>query len=456
MPTWRIAAWVTSAAVGGGVGACATPSAFQCDADLQCDAGVCADGGYCAFVDEGCESGHRYGAHAPGGLAGMCTPSPEGTTGGDDAAVAGSSTGAHPGDDEGTGGSTSAPADDEGTGDPTPACADWWDVEWPQRRALSIDAQGFAAPIAGFPASVVLDPNIGLSAAPGIRFVGDECGVIPHELEPTAEGDSAIAWLALPTIGPMAGPLYLYYGNPDAADEQEMGAVWDEDFAAVWHLGGVSDSSAYSNNLVPTPTPTEGPMGPAALFDGEQITQAPADPSLTFFESAGFSVSAWVRVDTSFSPRTQRIVDKADSSDASVGYVLSLIWLPDEPLELEFDLGREGGEFSLRTSAAALELGQWHHVAVTYAPDAAEDPVFFIDGAIAPSVPNVPGLGPPLSDETRPLTLAGTSYAAERFFEGAMDEVRVSTVVRSPDWMLAEYRSGTGTLLSLGAEELAP
>jgi hypothetical protein len=49
-----------------------------CTDDIECsdggDPGVCEPSGGCSFPDGDCDSGRRYGAHAPDGLGGACVP----------------------------------------------------------------------------------------------------------------------------------------------------------------------------------------------------------------------------------------------------------------------------------------------------------------------------------------------------------------------------------------------
>jgi hypothetical protein len=54
-------------------GACG-PRAFACDDDESCGVdGRCERIGFCSFPDPRCESGRRFGEHAPANLAGKCT-----------------------------------------------------------------------------------------------------------------------------------------------------------------------------------------------------------------------------------------------------------------------------------------------------------------------------------------------------------------------------------------------
>ncbi|HET6585771.1 MAG TPA: hypothetical protein VFG69_20070 [Nannocystaceae bacterium] len=64
---------------------CAAAPAFVCGDSDDCRdgsfTGVCQDNGYCSFGDPECDSGQRFGEHAPGDLAGACVD-PAGTSSG--------------------------------------------------------------------------------------------------------------------------------------------------------------------------------------------------------------------------------------------------------------------------------------------------------------------------------------------------------------------------------------
>ncbi|MBI5086083.1 MAG: hypothetical protein HZB13_15970 [Acidobacteria bacterium] len=51
------------------------------------------------------------------------------------------------------------------------------------------------------------------------------------------------------------------------------------------------------------------------------------------------------------------------------------------------------------------------------------------------------------------LTIGGSIY--DPGFQGLLDEVRVSSVVRTPDWIVTEYRNqdAPGTFYSVGAQQ---
>ena len=65
----------------------------------------------------------------------------------------------------------------------------------------------------------------------------------------------------------------------------------------------------------------------------------------------------------------------------------------------------------------------------------------------------IAGAGARLSDAGSNLAI-GRKYGAADRFDGVLDELRISNVVRSPDWIRVEYKSATDSFVTYGAEEL--
>ncbi len=445
-----------------GTSSCGTPDAFQCAVDGQCDGGVCAEGGFCAFPDDDCASGIRYGGLAGDGLAGTCTPAPAGTDGGQPAG----STGDEPDlDDSSSGDPSTTLAADDSSGDEAGStgtavsCTEWWDSDWPSRRLLTVDASALSQTLSAFPATIRLGTDVPLLAnGADVRFVTEDCTVLPHELETSQRGVAMLAWFRLPTVGPDTPPIYVYYGNASAPNLGNDAAVWDDDFTGVWHLGTLGDSTTQTNDpLEPPLMPiADAPLGEGALFDGiDDMAQAAASPALSLTDASGVSVSGWIRLDGVRTPGTQRIVDKADSTNATAGFSVNAVWLPDEPVEIEFDRGFDLGEYAARTVDVPVELGVWHHLGVVH-DDESLTTTFVFDGAVVESVVTNAGEGVILPDDEYPVTLGTAAYAASRFLAGGLDDVRVSKIERPVDWIIAEYLASTDALVVIGAGQSAP
>jgi hypothetical protein len=140
--------WALLALVG--LASCAGPGWFQCDEASQCSlagqAGTCEPSGYCSFPDESCESGQRYGAHAPADIAGSCVSEPEPATTSTTAGGTGAVEGSH------TGSTTTGNPLDDGT---TTAAMTTFEVSEGTTAASSSDSTSTDGSETGSPAAVL-------------------------------------------------------------------------------------------------------------------------------------------------------------------------------------------------------------------------------------------------------------------------------------------------------------
>ena len=444
-----VAAWLIAAAV-----ACGNAS-FECSTDGQCDSGVCISPGFCAFPTDDCESGLQFGEHASSDLAGMCVPMDDGTSGATTVAEEmQESTSGEASDSDSSGGDTLA-ADDEGSGSSGAAtidCTQWWDLAWANRRPIVASSDALGETLVDFPVNIPLDDLL----LPGadLRFIGDDCTELAYDIEVTSDGEPLVAWVRWPELGPRSTTIHAYYGNPSAGPGQNGPEVWDDGYRAVWHLSTTADATGAHGLTTGEVTPDVGQLGMAQRFDGvDDSIQSAAAPSLAFDDVTAFSISGWVRVDGLPMPLNDRVIDKSESTSSQYGFAVSTQVNDDLLLEIDFNRGGEGGEYRAQTVGADLELGAWHHFGVSYDPP--QDAVIVVNGAVYP-VDVLAAAGDPLSDADTPITLGAAPYIDNRFLDGAIDELRLSTVARSTDWHVAEYLAATGELVTIGEEQAPP
>src|SRR5262249_13449665 len=71
--------------------------------------------------------------------------------------------------------------------------------------------------------------------------------VLSHEIERWTSGGQSFVWVKVPKVDKSSTTdfIWMYYGNPAAADGQSVAAVWSGGHRAVWHLGatGGTDST---------------------------------------------------------------------------------------------------------------------------------------------------------------------------------------------------------------------
>ena len=144
--------------------------------------GTCEPAGYCSFADEACESGRRYGEHAPGDLAGTCVVGeaetgsgstggqPEATTDGDTSGTASSGDGPAAGSSSESSGSDGGDCPPLANSDPVTVDADGVTIE-----GLRIVSDGEPAiRIDGHSGVTIRDVEIHHRGAPGLVFAGSD------------------------------------------------------------------------------------------------------------------------------------------------------------------------------------------------------------------------------------------------------------------------------------------
>jgi hypothetical protein len=330
-------------------------------------------------------------------------------------------------------------------------CAPWWDTAWTRRRRILVDLANEAA-LADFPVLVRLEPkDIDYTATtPGggdVRFVSDDGGVIlSHEIEGWASGAKSYVWVRLPMVLPAApnGPtvIWMYYGNPAAVVPAASEATWDSGFRSVHHFNAdTNDSTIAANDGMSPNPPNAGPgiVAGARDFDGaDDHLLLPDEGDYDFTTTV--SVSTWILV-KSFTKNWQAVVAKGDDS-----WRLHRESNTSGPGFGTTNLFGQNDNFGAPTS---VNDGSWHHVAGVY--DGKIKKVF-VDGTLVSKA-----LDSTIKNSSFPVCIGDNKEAMNRHFHGSIDEVRISSVVRSDAWMIAEHRTVTfNKTVTFGVDQPVP
>jgi hypothetical protein len=324
---------------------------------------------------------------------------------------------------------------------------------WKYARSIILNTTASGAAVAGnvydFPVLIRLNSsNFNCTQAENggadIRFTKRDNTFLSYEIERwDAVNGQAEIWVRVDTVHGNDGAqsLMMYWGNPNAADSSNGAAVFDTaaGFAGVWHLGQpagaiVPDATANGINGTATATATvSGAIGAAQSFNGTSSliqTSASASDKVNFPDTGTYTVSAWVKTDV-LDTFCQAIVFKSNAQ-----YGMQII--PEKEWEFVTYIDKTRWEGS-RSPASA---GSWH--ALTGVRNGTKQ-YLYVDGVcVDSSITNAIALPPENVARVydKPLEIGHCPDGGrnpDRFFNGIIDEVRISSIAINADWMKLSY-----------------
>jgi hypothetical protein len=293
-----------------------------------------------------------------------------------------------------------------------------------------------------------------------LRFLasGATCGVgatctLDHEIErydPNA--GILVAWVRIPQLGTAAAPtdttITVGYGAADPGAAPDARRVWDSGFHGVWHLdSGVNDSTAGVHHGVATGTSSAPAQIAGGLaFNGtSDFVDVATSTAFDFGVDADFTLSLWAKTRQTGAGQSPRLISRRDGKPQGFEVVLHTLNNDDAWFGA---LDSSSGAATARGSTNLASSGTWHLVSVVRR---AGQLVAYED--LSPSSPMAGATGSLAT--TVPLRFgAASGTTATQLFAGSQDEVRISAVARSQEWILTDYatQSGPPNTLTLGDE----
>ncbi|KKT66981.1 MAG: MshQ-like protein, partial [Candidatus Curtissbacteria bacterium GW2011_GWC1_44_33] len=269
-----------------------------------------------------------------------------------------------------------------------------------------------------------------------------------HEIEKyNGSTGQFIGWVKIPSLSPSTDKaIYMYYGNSSISTSQEnKTAVWDSNYKGVWHMHNASspirDSTVNGYNGAAFGTVSFNAAGKINSATRYNSTQSHGDDA--YFDlnrnldisSLPFTISAWVNPDnfnyfhTIFAKRdTYNINDMRFDLIIDEGQYKN----PGSIL-LQSGFSWEGG--ADLASNYTLPAGQWTYVTVVPRVGSTN---LYINGQFQENMGSF-WLGTDSSAKSfigkTPDGLGPDQYA------GNIDELRISRVARSADWIKTEYNN---------------
>lgn len=326
---------------------------------------------------------------------------------------------------------------------------------WTHRKRVTVDAKMVKGQLLqDFPLLLVVkgDAELAAGARPDGRDLSfcsiDGSQRYPHETE-VYDGKSGalVAWVRLPELSPTAGAeLHLYYGNPSPPSLPQVSQVWSSGYSGVWHLTGtmVRDSSASKHAATVTGTVTEAPgvFGSGRQFDAKPTSWiALGDGPLQ--SNAPFTLELWFRPEKAQSSWIGMVTKGRSANQEWVGLYLK----PDKLLSVGWSW-KAPGNGNMDSKSTKPAPGAWHHAAAIFDGTLAR---LYYNGVQDGNSPKSQGY----NKLDGPLTLGTDRFDGNPSLDGVIDEVRLSTVVRSAGWLATQYanQSDPAAYITVGKQE---
>jgi hypothetical protein len=330
----------------------------------------------------------------------------------------------------------------------------WWDTSWSYRKLISINHSQVDSDLTNFPILVnIIDTDLRDDAqddGDDIAFVMcyDVINQLNHEIEQYDNTTGyLVAWVNVTNVLSTCNTsVYMYYGNSGCSSQENIPGTWDSNYVMVQHLnessGTLYDSTSNDNDG----TNNGATFTSSAKIDGAYDFDSSEGDYISVSESSSLNItqeitiSAWVK--TASLEDKSKIVSKGKDKT----YTLHASFDNDDQPALSI---WDGGDGQSVTSTYTITDNSWHYVAGTFSGSQLE---IFIDGTSN----NTAGYIGDIDTTADDLFIgADNNLGPKEFFNGIIDEVRISNTNRTAGWISTSYNTmhNTSTFISVGDEK---
>lgn len=326
--------------------------------------------------------------------------------------------------------------------------ASTWYSKWLYRTEITLNGALIADDLTNFPVLISLTDtalrdvsnagHVGMVSGSDILFTqADATTKLDHEIESYISTNGAlVAWVRVDSlVSNTDAIIYMYYGHNGIPDQQNTNGVWDANFRMVHHLHETSgthyDSTVYARNGTQVGGVTQdavGKIGGADDFDGGDDQVQCASVNL----GSSWTMGGWFNLD---------VKNEGGRGMLNIGGAARL--------RLHEVLGRvkvryyDGSGFVTKSLFSSISTNAWTHIFLTY------------NGTTLRGYKN----GSAVAVGATIVIPSGAGYIGYggiyNRFDGTIDEVRFSDVVRSAAWVKTSYanQNNPAAFLSFGAEK---
>jgi hypothetical protein len=347
----------------------------------------------------------------------------------------------------------------------------WYSGAWLKRKKITIDHNRVSGSLTDFPVlvsiSVPLLQTYAQENGNDILFTSsDGTTKLAHEIEYyDNNGGILVAWVKVPSVTSESDTvIYMYYNNTGASSQQEKAHVWTNGYQGVWHLGEAtattrSDSTGNHNDL----TSINGVAQSSSVWTGKcaDFTRLSSqnlsisDSAQTGLDITGLiTLEAWVKPhETANTPYYFIEKDEGSCSAGKPPYYLRLndgnsssYVRENVLLNSVCDTNPSGLNGD---SNNAMVANTWNHLMGVYD---GTNLMLYRNGIQTNSIAYSSGM----FNSNGPFIIGGR--LTNQYFDGLIDEARISSTARSPEWILTEYnnQNDPSSFMSVSTLEQTP
>lgn len=354
--------------------------------------------------------------------------------------------------------------------------------DWTNSAKLTIDNTKVPSTQTDFPVmvteanlpSTLLDldgANAAKSDGGDIRFSSDAAGTtqLAFDIEYIALNNNPnlsklTVYVKIPSIsGTVDTDFYIWWGNASASvplrtDTYGAEAVWSNGFVGALDLSEsratTADNYKDMSNSINHGTLVDG-NGNSTQIDGiaSKALDLNGDADyLRIDDAASLDFSGDFTI-TFFLKTTQTAADEIIEKQSGQTYYQSLLGQSGGS-GFSFEINDGSTKTTLYSSGATINNGVWHMI--TLVRDYGSQLLCYVDGQFNNSKTDLSGS---ITNNSQPLTFAaggGSDNVKDRFAAASIDEIRISNVLRTSDWIQTTYNniSSPETFVSSNARTL--
>ncbi len=299
------------------------------------------------------------------------------------------------------------------------------------------DSVSGSSELTNFPVLIsITDPDFAYNATPGtgtdningfdIAFAAaDGTTAIDFNLESYNSGTGEIIfWVRFPTLSPtLDTQFFIYYGDAAITTDQSSTSTWDSNYQLVMHMDDLTDATANSNDGTNSGTVSATGFignGRDFEFDDDDFISVADDASLDI--TGEITISFWYNLESTATGDggAPDLVSKGANSS----YEASFRGGP------RMQFRKNGGSALSATSTFNLTTSTWYYFSYV---QTSTGRIIYQDGSSIRTDANTTAF----VANADPVLISRDGDPAD----GIMDEIRISDIARSADWIATEYNN---------------